>query len=175
MRKGKITILALIFIILGSYVYFFEIEHEEKVNEPAKIEKLLNFSPEKVQEIVLNKKGQRILLKKEDNQWKIKEPVESIARTDRVLSILSVFDYGIVREITTNPTPSELSDYGLDRPEIELEIKVKGEDSFQTLVIGGNSPSESCCYGKLKNQPRIVLLGIRYKMDLDKDVRYFVD
>ena len=69
----------------------------------------------------------------------------------------------------------ELSEYGLNQPEIEFKIKFEGDVPDRTLLIGGDSPSGSCSYGKLKDQSRILLLGIRYKMDLDRDVNFFID
>ena len=69
---------------------------------------------------------------------------------------------------------SNLSQYGLDRPEIEFGIRGKGDDTFHTLSIGGNSPGSLSCYGRVKGEPGILLLGIRYKIELDRRLSFFV-
>lgn len=178
MSRSGTAILALIFMVLGTYVYLFEIERETEIKdvEPFNPEKLIEFDPNDVREIIIQKKDGRIVLIKEGDQWKVMEPTPTIARNDRVSDyLLSVFDYGIVREITTNPTPTEMSEYGLDQPEIEMEIKFKGDSPARILLIGSNSPGESCSYGKLKDQSRIVLLGIRYKLDLERDASFYIN
>ena len=48
-----------------------------------------------------------------------------IADEKIVHNLLSVFDYGILDVIHDHPT--NLADFGLDNPEFEFSIKVKGD------------------------------------------------
>ncbi len=177
MSRSGIIILALIFLVLGTYVYFFELEQqaEEKQPEPFVIEKLIEFDPNDVLEITLNRKDGRTIFQRRGDRWMLTEPTEAPAREDRVSDLLAVFDYGIVREITSEPTPSELQEYGLDQPNILLKLVFKGDTSPRILLLGKESPSGSCCYGKMKDQQRVVLLGIRYKMDLERNVDFYLE
>ena len=172
MNNKTIGILSLIFIVLGVYVYVFEIDRTVEVEELPKVEKLLDFNPEEVTEIVLTRQDERIVFKRESDQWVIQEPIKAKARKAVIDDLLSLFDYGIVREIDT--TLSDAPNYGLDPPEIEFEIKFKNALP-QTLLIGHDSPGSTCCYGRIKDQSRIVLLGIRYKWDLDQSLDTFID
>ena len=172
MRINKIAILILILTLLGSFVYFYEIRRAKRTKGIVKVEKIFNFDPEDVQEIVLTRKGQTILLNKEDNQWRIKKPFEGPADNDRTLDLLSVYDFGIVRVIDS--TPSNYSEYGLDRSEIEFGIKIKGNPVFETLLIGGNNPPNTCCYAKVKGRPDVILIGIGYKRTITDYYRKIV-
>ncbi|MFA4916183.1 MAG: DUF4340 domain-containing protein [Syntrophales bacterium] len=178
MNKKTIAILLLIFIGLGTYVYFFETDRsDEVVNKEAtgnKVKKLLSIDPRDVNEIVLTRKNERIVFKKETGQWIIKDPIAATARNEMVDGLLSIFDFGIVREITTDLL--DASKYGLDSPEIEFEIRFKNDKKPpQTLLLGNDSPDSSSCYGRLKSQSRIVLLGVIYKRDLSLDLDTFIE
>ena len=172
MSRSRIGILSIILISLGVYVYFYELGPVEKGEESPAVEKVFDFKPEDIQEIMLKKKAEVILFRMEDGHWRIKKPLESNADYGKVYDLLSVFDYGIVRIIDIGH--SNLSQYGLDRPEIEFGIKAKGHDTFQTLLIGGNSPGAFSCYGRVKGESGVLILGIRYKIELDRELPYFI-
>jgi hypothetical protein len=87
-----------------------------------------------------------------------------IADKKIVHSLLSVFDYGILDVIHDNP--ENLAEFGLDNPEFQFSIKVKG-DPLKTLLIGSDNPTQNSCYAKVETLPRVLLLGILYKTDLD--------
>lgn len=172
MSRNGIGILILLLIPIGLYVYFYEIGVEKKTEANLEVKKVFYFKPENVQEVVLKRKGQSILLRKENGQWRIKKPLEADGDNKKIYDLLSVFDYGIVRVMETVST--DLSQYGLDRPTIEFRIKVKGQNAYQSLMIGGNNPDNSCVYARVKEQSGIFVLGIRYRIELSRDFSYFM-
>ena len=167
-------ILVIIFLILGIYVYLFEVDSGNREDAiPAKVEKVLDFNIEDVLEIVIRDNSQGVLLQKTDGQWKIKQPAESDVAHEKVSDILAYFDYGIIRVIDENP--ADISLYGLDRPRYAIGVKVAADESFQTLIIGDDAPGNLSCYGKVRGQPRVLLLGVRYRQEFDRVLKAFLN
>jgi len=172
MRHKKNIILAIVFAFLALYVYFFETGRSEKQIPQDEAQKIINFNVEDVEEIILKIDKSDICFKRNNNRWRIISPVQADAIESKVVSLLSVFNYPIIRVINHNP--SDLSEYGLNRPKIELGLRIKGEDNFMTLQVGDNSPRGLSCYAKLKEKPDVFLVGLLYEMELKKDVNYFL-
>jgi len=173
MSLNRIGILIVIFLLLGAYVYFYEIGKGEKKDQAPEKVKVLDIDPEAVQEIIIKKEEQSVTLRKVEGGWRIIAPGHGDVKKQTVLDLLSFFDYGIVRVI--DPNPSDLVQYGLDRPQYEFWIKTKDSDAFQTLLIGSDAPGNISCYGKLKGHPKVVLLGVRYRQEIDLALKNFLE
>ncbi len=162
----KTLFLLIILVLLGVYLY----ELSEWRKSEHRIKRVFTFDLQKVEVIRLAKGGEPIILKKRDKEWEVSRSVESGTaiplRDERIiLNLLSVFDYGIIDIIDKNP--ANLADFGLDNPALEFGIKMKGDPSFKTLLIGNNNPTNNTCYAKVKTSPSVLLLGILYKVDLE--------
>jgi hypothetical protein len=164
MSLSRTLILGTILILLGGYVYELKWQNKE-----SKVARIFIFDPLKVEEIRLVKAGHTITLRKKDREWGVLGRVEGSGRPledGRIIrNLLSVFDYGIIDVIDNNPT--NLVDYGLDKPRLEFGIKMEGDPSYRYLLIGDSSPVNNACYGKAKGLPEVYLLGILYKTDLE--------
>jgi len=167
MNFNKLVILSVIFLLLGGYVYLFEMgstKDDEVVTD--EVEKALDFNAEQVVGVSLKAHGQAVLLKKVKGQWKIDRPGEPDADNDKVFDLLSFFDCGIVRVIEMNP--SDIKVYGLDRPRYEFGIKITRKETFQTLIIGDDAPGNLSCYAKVKGRAKVILLGVRYRQEFER-------
>jgi hypothetical protein len=165
MSRNKIGILVIIFLLLGVYVYFYETGKGEKKNQSEKKVKVIDIIPEDVQEIIINKGDQSAALRMAEGQWRITRPADASVPNQKVSDLLSFFNYGIVREIDQNPT--DLAQYGLDKPTYEFWIKTRGDDTFKVLLIGDDAPGNISCYAQVKGQTKVVLLGVRYRQELE--------
>ena len=165
MSFKRTLIFAIILVLLAGFLY--KLKWQERGQ---KVERIFLFNPQEVEEIRLVRRGQTIILEKQGKEWKVMSSIKTgVAKTlhdERMIhKLLSVFDYGILDVIHENP--ENLSDFGLDRPEFEFGIRMKGDPSFKTLLIGSDNPTQSSCYAKVETLPRVLLLGILYKTDLD--------
>jgi Domain of unknown function (DUF4340) len=165
MSFKKTVILAIIFILVAGFL--FQLKWRESKR---KVERIFTFNPREVEEIRLVKGHQTITLKKEEKEWKgwtstKTGSTKTIGDEKIIYNLLSVFDYGILEVIDDHPTT--LADFGLDSPEFEFSIKTKGDSAFKTLLIGSDNPAQNSCYAKVETLPRVLLLGILYKTDLD--------
>ncbi len=172
MNLNKFVILTVIFLLLGVYVYIFELgsaKDEENVTD--RVEKALDFNAEEVVGVSLKGNGRAVLLKKIKGQWKIERPGEPDVDNTKVFDLLVIFDCGIVRVIEMNPP--DIGVYGLDRPRYEFGIKIAGGESFLTLIIGDDAPGNISCYAKVKGRAKVVLLGTRYRQEFERALKEF--
>ena len=172
----RIIVLTVVLLMLGGYVFLYDLLEIKEARENPETEAIIHFDPEHLQaiEIVLINKKQTIFLKKEDSQWRIKKPLGAPADPKRVDDLLSIFDYGYIEVI--DESPSDISQYGLHTPEVELTITVNDERHItsHTLLFGSNNPTNNACYCKIKDEPKIFLVGVLYKNDLEKDVSFYL-
>jgi hypothetical protein len=167
MSLKKTLILVVILILVG--VYFFELRWQKAEH---KVEKVFAFNPQEVDEIRLAKGKRTVTLKRQGKEWAVLGSIEGglpkFLRDEKIIhNLLSVFSYGIIDVIVIGEKPTNLADYGLDLPELVFSITTKGDPSFKTLLIGNNHPTNNSCYAKVKNVPRVLLLGILYKIELE--------
>ena len=174
MTYGKITILGILFLLLGGYVFLFESTKEE--NEPIEEEakNLIVFEPDDVFEIELVRNGENILFRKEGEGWKVKKPVTDDVREDRIRYLLKVFDYGFIEMIDQNP--SDIEQYGLAPPEMKCTIRLNenGNKVTHTILFGSENPSLGSIYCKLEGSPSVYLVGTLYRQEIEKDVSFYI-
>jgi hypothetical protein len=172
----KLIVLVVVLILLGAYVFLWELGDIEKPQENPESEKIIYFNLEDVRsiEIVLANKRGALAFEKKDTQWRVTKPLEASVERGRVEDLLSIFDYGYVEVIDEGPT--DLSPYGLDNPEVILTIAVSEKErlSSHTLLFGSNNPTNNSCYCMVKDDPRILLVGVLYKQDLEKHVSFYI-
>ena len=117
-------------------------------------------------------RGLSFLLKKEGGQWKFEKPHRVNISKKRVDDLLSIFDYGIVGVVDKGP--SDYAQYGLDRPEVEIGVRVGGLSKFQTLLIGNNNPMDTCSYARVKGRPEVLLVGTSYGREIEEAISYLL-
>lgn len=165
MQRNKFNLILLfILLLLGAYIYLFDRGEVGKMPDRQEVKKIFAFDKENVREIMLRRKGETVIFRKEQGRWMIKEPRDAPADKERIYGLLSVFNYGIVRAIDDHP--SDYNQYGLMPPELELGIKAGGDSSYHILEIGGNNPDHTSCYARVKGSARVVLIGSAYKTEL---------
>ncbi len=165
MSFKRTLIFAIILVLLAGFLY--KLKWQER---GPKAERIFTFNPKDVEEIKLSRGHQTITLKKQEKEWKVwtsakTGSIKTIGDEKIISNLLSVFDYGILDVIDDHP--KSLADFGLDHPEFELSIKMKGDSAFKTLLIGSDNPAQNSCYAKVETLPRVLLLGILYKTDID--------
>lgn len=169
MSRTRFLILATMAFFLVAYVSLFEsgngLEHSENRHE----KKFFDLDAKKVAEIeICYKAGHAVHLKKENSQWRLKEPCEKSVSPQEVEEILSVFEYGWIERLESRP--GELQDYGLNQPEIVLTVTMKNAPagSKRSLSLGSNNPTNTACYAMIGGDPCIYLVGILYKSELEE-------
>ncbi|MFH1624096.1 MAG: DUF4340 domain-containing protein [Pseudomonadota bacterium] len=175
MNLRKLSILAIIFILLGAYFYFYEVRAgREKKEAEEKAKKVIAFKPEDVEELRLTVEGKTTLFRKEKDEWLIKEPFHAKGDSDSIGMALASLERAAI-ERTVDDKASSLTDYGLDKPSMEITVKEKDNPPLETILLGGKNPTEYYVYVKRENSPAVMLTHSGLKDQLNKEIYYYRD
>lgn len=159
MRGFKSTlILLVVFFGLFGYVYFYE--SERPATPPAEEKpKAFTVQADTIEELAVKAaSGETTQLKKESGTWQVVEPVSMTAAESEVTSITqSLAGLEIQRVVDENP--SDLAQFGLSQPKVDVGFRASGQTGLTHLLIGDKTPTGGELYAKAHDQKRVFLIA----------------
>ena len=162
MRFKSTLILLLVFAGLGSYVYFSEYrgqESRQKTEEAKK--KAFQIDDKNLTEISVTYQDRTITgVRKGEHQWEITNPqgVEPDSEEwDRLASNLAATQ----KEQTVTSDKPELAQYGLDKPVVTINARLKDGKAIG-VQYGGENPKKTFTYARLTDSPEVFLTSTTY-------------
>lgn len=172
--KFKNTLLLGIFVILlGSYVYFYEIKGEAKREEEReKAKKIFLLEKENVTDLTLKKSGEEpYVFKKDGENWKIQSPVEYKGDKDQINNLIeALVDAERERAISED---IDFSLFGLAEQKSVINFKSSGLSD--SLSIGKKNPTGSYVFVRKGNDSEVILTPTRIFNMTDKKLYDFRD
>jgi hypothetical protein len=172
-------ILVLIAFALGGFVYLYEIRGKQQQAEIQKKQKqVFDFDSEQIQIITIKKPLETLTLKideeAEEKTWNIITPIEKKADLPTVEFLLGELK-NLKSDRSITASVSQLSEYGLEKPEITVEIQLKdGQNS--RLFLGQPDFKGDFIYSQLEpegeppEEVSVLLLSVNFKNVLTKPV-----
>jgi hypothetical protein len=160
MRGLRSTIaLAAILIGLGAYIYFVTWKKPATESVDSKQEKVFAAVQEdKIEEVrIKSASGDTTTLKKEGGGWQVVSPVTAKA-DDQALSSITSGLASITVTRVVDEKPSDLKEYGLADPHVDVAFKAAGDKDFRHLLIGEKSPTGSDVFAKRGAENRVFLI-----------------
>lgn len=164
MKPRSTLIMLVVFLAIGSYVYFYEMKGGEKrAAEKETSEKLVAINKDSVTALYLG--GPGISLKKNSGKWTIVSPVQAIADENTVTSIITSVE-SAKRERELAEQPSGHSNYGLGQsaPAIVLTTSVDQD----TVYVGDRNPIGSSVYVRVNRDPNVYLTSAGLSTNVQK-------
>lgn len=159
MRGFRSTlILLVIFIGLLGYVYFYE---SKRPATPPVEEKPKAFSvqADKIEELtVKGASGETTRLKKESGGWQVVEPTAMAAAESEVTGITQGLA-GLEVQRVVDENPSDLSQFGLAQPKVDVGFRAGGQAGLTHLLIGDKTPTGGELYAKTPDQKKVFLIA----------------
>ena len=157
--RGLRSTIALILVLagLGAYIYF--VTWKQPPESVSKLEKVFaGLEADKVQELkVASDKGDVTTIKKENGAWQLVSPIMAKADEGEVSGINSALSQvEVSRVIDENPT--DLKEYGLVSPRIEIDFKATGDKDYKRLLVGDKSPTGSDLFAKRNDEKKVFLI-----------------
>lgn len=172
MARGK-TIAVLLLLAAGLGGFFFYDTYwlnprREKV-ESAK-GRIWTVEPKDVEAVTLVRPDGTVRLKRTaDGGWEMLEPVK--ARGDRAVvedMVTTLATARMDREIDANP--AKPADFGLDPPQAEVRLEVKGQAQPLVLKVGGKNPTGVWVYAREGAKPAVITLSETVSRDVTRPV-----
>jgi len=168
MRGLKSTLALLVVLIgLGAYIYFVLAKKPDSTI--TKQDKLFpNLEASKIDDLkVKSESGDVTALKKDGGTWKIVSPIQVTAADSDATSLANALgDIEIVRVVDENPT--DLKQYGLDAPRIDVEYKSAEAKTAGHLQVGAKAAAGGNLYARREDQKRVVLIAQYHESSLNK-------
>ncbi len=177
MPSGR-TILVLLILAagLGGFFYYdtYSLEPRREKAESAK-GRIWTVEPKDVLAVTVARKGETLRLKRAaDGGWDMLEPVKT--RGDRAVvddMVTGLATARMDREI--DPNPAKPADFGLDPPEAEVKLEVKGRAEPLVLRVGSKNPTGVWVYAREGAKPAVITLSESIARDASRPVADFRD
>jgi Domain of unknown function (DUF4340) len=150
--------LAVVLAGLGAYIYFVTLKTPETDTGPKKEKVFAALEPDKIEELkVLSAAGDATTVKKQGGAWQVTQPIAAPAADSEVSGITSALgQIEITRVIDENPT--NLNDYGLSNPRIEIDFKASGDKDYRKLLVGEKSPTGGDLFARRNDDKKVFLI-----------------
>ncbi len=164
MKFKTTVILFILFVVLFTFVYFFEFRGAGQ--EDAE-HKLVNLSSEDVEKIDFKKGEESIRFQRDKENWLITEPLE--AKGDKYEVNRLADDFSDLRiERVVEEEPLDLDKYGF--PQAEVSLYYKGKEEPIKILIGMENPLDKTFFAKREDEQRVVLIPSLLKSLLEKSI-----
>jgi hypothetical protein len=171
MRGLRSTIFLLVVLIgLGAYIYFVTSKQPDSSDTASNQEKVFAaLEADKIEEVkVKAEKGEVTTVVKKDGAWQLTQPLSTRADESEVSSLTSgLAQVSIVRVVEENPT--DLKEYGLETPRIEIDFKASGDKDYRRLLIGDKAPAGSDMFARRNDEKRVLLVPAYQESSFNKD------
>ena len=163
----KIAALSVVFSALVLFVYFYEIEGEQKRVEARELEEsLFRVERDGISWLQIQRPDQDpITLQKEGEEWTLEDPVETSADGTAVDSFLRELEQA-KRDRTLEDVESG-EKYGLTQP--RMTINIRGQDE-KTLLLGSDDFTGSKLYAQIQGNAEVFLTSDALFTSADKEL-----
>jgi hypothetical protein len=171
MRFRGLLVAVVLLAALGAGLYF---SNKQKAAEAAKPPadappKIVALTEGDITKVALKKKGaDETVLEKANGKWQLTEPKPYPADQDTASQLVSSAT-NISGDRVVEDKASNLSAYGLNAPNLEVDITGKG-GKVSKFKLGDDTPTNSGAYAMLDGDPRVYSVASYVKTGIDKSL-----
>jgi len=128
---------------------------------------LIKFDRDKVDGFEVNTGGKTLQIAKEGGEWKVAKPLKALADLGSVEGFIGRVQTARMKSFVTNePGAADLKKYGLDKPDITLQVNVGSAKA--TLLVGGKA-DDNTVYVRDASKPAVMTMDATLADDLKKN------
>ena len=160
MRGFRSTLILLaVFLGLVGYIYFYESKRAPGVDEGETKQKVFTVDSDKIEEIsVKATAADPTVLEKVDNAWRITAPVTAPADQNEATGLATNLATLEIQRVV-DEAPTDLGQYGLASPHLEVGFRAAGDASLRTVQFGDKTATGADLYAKLPSETRVFLIS----------------
>ena len=173
MRRGRSTLVLLVVLIgLGAYVFLVDRARPAPSPVDGDAAAALNVPADKIQEVTIALAGGDVTtIANADasgaGKWRMTLPAAADVDEAALAAITRSIGNLQVRRVV-DEHPSDLTQYGLDPPRIDVRVKAR-DRSESHLLFGDRAPAGDELYAKAASEPRVFLVPASAAAAFDKD------
>jgi len=140
--KARLSTTTLLFLFLSGLLAWYVVYEKQikvkKVTEEDKSKRLVQFSKDEIQEIeITHSADSSFKLKRSGEEWLLTSPVEDLADTGVINSLLTTLTSS-EQERTVENDPTNLEVFGLEKPALIIRV-VKDAQTAQDIFVGSQT------------------------------------
>lgn len=172
LRTVVITVFAV--ALLAFYLFCLRAKKPTEVRpdsvKPAKKEEsILALAPgDRVTEVILRRKGEEIVLKREGDGWKIAKPI--VAPAEFVIVDGFVRALSLLKQERPFAPLGGLDEYGLVKPRLEVCVRTEKTSRERQLIVGDKEPLGQYYYAAWRDSDKLFFMPEKLFLSLDKSV-----
>ena len=159
-------ILVAVFAVLLAFVWIFEKDREVKKEGELETYDVITVNKDEVKEVIFEHSDQKTRVVKEGDDWKLVEPIEYKARTQKIEETIEEIDQLEANQLIES---DDLQEFGLEEPQVKVTL-VMNDNSVQELLIGNDNPQETSVYVKASGNIYLTAKTIESRLKLDEEV-----
>jgi len=169
MRGFRSTfILLLVLLGLVGYIYFYEMKRPATSETAEQKPKAFTVEADKIEEVdVKAASGERTVLRKAGDAWRIVEPLDAKADDSTATGIVTNLATLEIQRVVDEKA-ADLAQFGLAAPRIEVGFKKAGQAEASRLQLGDKNATGGEVYAKLPGSPRVFLVSAFLESTFDK-------
>jgi hypothetical protein len=166
--RGLLVAVVLLAALAGGLYYSNKQKAAEAAKPPADAPpKIISLSEAEVTKLVLKRRGAAdTVVERPSGKWQITAPMPYTADQDAVNQLVTASS-NITSDRVVEDKAAKLSPYGLESPNVEVDITSKG-GKISKLKIGDDTPTNSGSYAMLEGDPRVFTVASYVKTGIDK-------
>jgi len=153
----SIAVLGILLAGLVAYLYFVDSKKPvEQTEEKAKV--FAGLEADKIEEVKIDTvAGDTAVVQKTADGWKLVSPTPTRADESELSSITSNLA-SLTVERVVDDAPTNLGDYGLKEPVVQVSFRSKGAKNFRTIDLGTKTPTGSDMYARVDGEKKVFLV-----------------
>lgn len=159
--RGLRSLLALVIAFGGllAYIYFVDSKRPSSSEAVDKKEKAFTVEADKIEELMVRgTAGTETSLKKTAGAWQLTAPESAKADESEVSGITSNLSSLEVQRVV-DENASNMKDFGLDPPRIDVGFKAAADKDFKHLFIGDKTGTGGDLYARFPDKRRVFLIS----------------
>lgn len=175
MNFKKSIVIAIIFLLVAGFYYFYEIVGKPKREEKVKQETtVFVFDETRVKSLDLHRRldgapnetiPADLSFEKKENLWMMSKPMETKADQNVVVSLITSVVSAKKDEVVEDD-PKDVKQYNLESPDFTLTIS--DGTKTETLELGSQTVDKQFFYARIKGQKPVFLTNAGFRSNLER-------
>jgi hypothetical protein len=156
--RGLTSTIVLLVVLVGLVGYIYYDSRNEAPDPNAKA-KAFELTAENIEELEFKTPdGQTSRVQRVGDNWQLVEPVKTEADNGVVGTVTSNLGTLEVQRVVEE-SPSDLAQYGLNPPRIDVAFRLRDQKEFQRLLVGDKTATGGDLYAKRGEEKRVILIS----------------